>query len=158
MPHRIIQNEADLVDLGRFLVNLQFPFTVEWVQGRDRSRDQNALQWLWATEAAHQFGDRTPAEVQADWKLRHGVPILREDSADFRAFYDQSLKMLTYEQKLKAMDYVPVTSLMKVRQMVRFLDTIQRESLQQGVRLTDPNPELASYQRRYRARPQAIAA
>lgn len=155
MAHRIIQNEADLLDLGRLLSGLTLPITVEWVQGRDRTRDQNALQFLWASEAAHQRGDVTTEEVRHDWKLRHGVPILREDSADFRAFYDKTLKPLSYEMKVRAMEFVPVTSEMKVRQMVRYLDTIQRECLEQGIRLTDPDPELAKYQSRYRVKEAA---
>ena len=48
------------------------------------------------------------------------------------------------------MEFVPITSLMKVRQMVRFLDTVQRECLTNGIVLTDPDPMLAKYQARYR--------
>lgn len=158
MAHRIIQNERDLADLGRFLGNLKLPITVEWVQGRDRTRDQNALQWLWASEAAHQLGDRTADEIQRDWKLRFGVPILREDSAEFRAVYDKAIRPLPYELKVEAMRFLPVTSEMKVRQMVRYLDTVQRECLSNGIRLTDPDPELASYQARYRAHDDRKAA
>lgn len=158
MAHRIIDSQADLAAFIRFLGGLKLPVTVEWVQGRDRTCDQNALQWLWATEAANQLGDRTPDEVRHDWKLRHGVPILREDSAEFRAIYDSALKPLPYELKVAAMAFFPVTSEMKVRQMVRYLDAVQRECLENGIRLTDPDPSLASYQSRYRAAPESAAA
>lgn len=158
MAHRIIQTQADLANLVRFLGNLKLPITVEWVQGRDRTKDQNALQWLWATEAADQLGDRTAEEVRHDWKLRHGVPILREDSASFREIYDSAIKPLPYELKVASMAFIPVTSEMKVRQMVRYLDAVQRECLENGLRLTDPDPELAAYQRRYRAQPASQAA
>ncbi len=150
MAHRILVVPEDLAEFTRLLGSLKLPVTVEWVRGRDRSRDQNALQWLWATEAAHQMGDQTPAEVQREWKLRHGVPILREDSAAFREVYDRAIKPLPYGQKLDAMNFIDVTSGMKVRQMVRFLDAVQRECLQQGMRLTDPDPALSTYQQRYR--------
>ena len=150
MPHRTIENEFDLANFVRFLGNLELPVTVEWVQGRDRSRYQNALMWLWATEAANQLSDRTAKDIQNEWKLRYGVPILREDAADFRAFYDRALKGRTYAEKLEAMEFVPITSLMKVRQMVRFLDTVQRECLTNGIVLTEPDPMLAKYQARYR--------
>lgn len=155
MPHRIIANEMDLASFTRFLGNLKLPVTVEWVQGRDRTRDQNALQWLWATEAAQQLGDRTADEMQRDWKLRHGVPILREDSAEFRAIYDTAIRPLPYEQKLEAMRFIPVSSEMKVRQMVRYLDAIERECAENGIRLTAPDPELATYQARYRLKEAA---
>ena len=156
MAHRIIDSEYDLKAFKAMLDNLAMPFTVEWVQGRDRSKDQNALQFLWATEAAFQRGDLTAEEVRREWKLRHGVPILRDDSAEFRELYDRAIKPLPYEMKLEAMAFIPVTSEMKVRQMVRYLDTVQRECLQQGIRLTDPDPMLAAYQKRYR-QPQQLA-
>lgn len=155
MAHRVISDEYELADLVRLLGNLKLPITVEWVQGRDRTRDQNALQWLWATEAAQQLGDRTAEEVQRDWKLRHGVPILREDSAEFRSTYDRLIKPLPYEQKVEAMAFIDVTSIMKVRQMVRFLDAVERECAEQGIRLTDPDPDLAKYQARYRLKEAA---
>lgn len=155
MPHRILSNDMDLASFTRFLSNLKLPVTVEWVQGRDRTRDQNALQWLWATEAAQQLGDRTADEIQRDWKLRHGVPILREDSAEFRAIYDKAIRPLPYEQKLEAMRFIPVSSEMKVRQMIRYLDTIERECVENGIRLTAPDPELATYQARYRLKEAA---
>lgn len=155
MSHRILENEFDLNDFTRLLGNLKLPVTVEWVQGRDRSSSQNKLMWLWATEAAAQLGDRLPDEIQRTWKLRFGVPILREDSAEFRAFYDKALKHLPYTLKVEAMQFVPVTSEMKVRQMVRFLDTVQRECLENGLHLTDPDPDLATYQSRYRSKEAA---
>lgn len=155
MAHRIITDKGDLDDLVSLFDQLKLPFTVEWVQGRDRTRDQNALQWLWATEAAHQLGDRTAEEVQREWKLRFGVPILREDNKAFRDTYDPILRPLPYEAKVRLMEFIDVTSAMKVRQMVRFLDTVQRECLENGIRLTDPDPSLASYQARYRTKEAA---
>ena len=152
MPHRILDTSDDIADFTRFLGNLKLPLTVEWVQGRDRTKDQNALQWLWASEVAQQIGDRDASDVQADWKLRHGVPIMRADSPDFRASYDEIIKPLPYEAKLRVMRDLDfgVTRKMKVRQMVRYMDAVQRECLQQGFRLTEPDPDLAGYQSRYR--------
>lgn len=157
MPHRIIDSPDDLSDFTRFLGNLKLPITVEWVQGRDRTKDQNSLQWLWASEVAQQMGDRDAADVQADWKLRHGVPIMREDSQDFRQSYDSMIKPLPHETKLRVMRDLDfgVTRLMKVRQMVRYMDSVQRECLQMGLSLTEPDPELAKYQNRYRQRDAA---
>ncbi len=150
MPHRLIEKPSDLANFITFIGNLKLPVTFEWVQGRDRTHQQNALMWLWASEAANQLGDRTPTEIQHEWKLHHGVPILREDSAEFRAVYDEAIKPLTYERKIALMAFMAVTSDMKVRQMVRFMDTVQRECLTNGIVLTDPDPALAKYQARYR--------
>ena len=88
---------------------------------------------------AAQCGDRTINEIREDWKLRHGVPILRRDDEGFRDTYDRVLKPLPFEEKLKFMRIFSVSSLMTVKQMQEYLDSIQRESLQQGFVLTDPD-------------------
>lgn len=150
MAHRIINTTADVAEFATLMNTLKLPVTVEWTQGRDRTLDQNRLQFLWAREASEQRGDVTPDEVRCEWKLHHGVPILREESAEFRDVYDTAIKPLPYPLKLKAMQFIPVTSEMRVRQMVRFLDTVQRECAEQGIKLTDPDPDLAQYQSRYR--------
>ena len=157
MAHLIIQKAADMDALFTLFSSLKLPITVEWVQGRDRTPDQNRLQFLWAKEAAEQRGDMTADAVRCEWKLIYGVPILREDSPDFRAVYDEAIRPLPYEMKLKAMRFIPVSSEMKVKQMVRYLDTIQRECAEQGIKLTDPDPDLAAYQSRYRT-PERKAA
>ena len=60
-------------------------------------------------------------------KLHFGVPILRAEDEHFREFYDGALKRLTYEQKMAAMEYVPVTSIMSKAQLSRYLEDM-RES------------------------------
>jgi Fe-S cluster assembly scaffold protein SufB len=158
MASRLIRTADDLDALSTLLGNLKLPITVEWVQGLDRSAQQNRLQFLWARETAEQLGDRTTDEVRCDWKLRHGVPILRGESPDFRETYDRLIKPLSYPQKLKAMQLIEVTSLMKVKQMISYLDAVERECLEQGIVLTQPDPELRQYHARYRAKPEDKAA
>lgn len=150
MSHRIIDSDADCERLCTLFRGLKKPFTVEWSPGRDRSLDQNRLQFLWAREVAEQRGDTTADEVRREWKLHHGVPILREASEAFRKVYDTAIKPLPYELKLLAMHFIPVTSEMTVPQMVQYLDTVQRESLQAGFQLTDPDPMLAAHNKKYR--------
>jgi hypothetical protein len=157
MADRIIRTPEDLDLWIKFLLARKLPITVSAIDGADRTGQQNRLQWLWASEAAHQRGDMSTDEVQREWKLRHGVPILREQSPEFREFYDQHLKRLTYPQKLEAMRFVPITSEMRVKQMVQFMDTVQRECAEQGIKLTDPDPDLAAYQARYRPREKEAA-
>lgn len=144
MPHRIIRTDADLADYVTLLGTLKRPFTAEHRQGADRSLDQNALQFKWAQEASQQRGDMTVEEVRCEWKLHFGVPILRAENDDFRAVYDEAIKPLPYELKLKAMRFIPVSSEMTVKQMTAYLDTIQRECAEQGIRLTDPETRKAA--------------
>jgi hypothetical protein len=158
MPSRLIRTADDLDLLFTLLGNVKLPLTVDWVQGADRTGQQNRLMWKWAQEASEQRGDVTPDEVQREWKLNHGIPILCEDSEDYRRFCTATLKHLTYQGRVAAMRYVPVTSEMKVKQMVRFMDTVERECVENGIQLTQPDPELANYQDRYRDKPERKAA
>lgn len=138
MAHRIIRTADDLAALTTLLGSLKLPITVTWAKGADRSLEQNRMQFQWAREAAEQRGDMTPEEVRCEWKLHHGVPILRAENANFQEFYDAAIKPLSYEQKLKAMRIVGVTSEMTVRQMTQYLDIVQRECAERGIVLTDP--------------------
>ena len=140
MSHRIISNPAELEAYITLLRTLKLPITAQHKNGRDRSLDQNDTVWMWAMEAARQRGDMTHDEVQREWKLHHGVPILREEDGEFRAVYDEALKHQPYEAKLKAMRFLPITSIMSVKQMSKFMDTVQRECAEQGILLTDPDP------------------
>lgn len=150
VAHRVINNEPERAEFIRLVEGVKLPATFEWTLGRDRTLEQNKLQFLWAREASEQRGDVTTEEVRCEWKLRHGVPILREESPEFREIYDRAIKPLAYYLKLKVMGVISVTSEMNVKQMVRYLDAVQRECAEQGVRLTDPSPDLAAWQARQR--------
>ena len=138
MPSRIIRSDEQFNALGRLLGGLERPFTVEWRKGADRSHSQNRTMWKWAGEFAAQMGDRTADEVQREWKLTIGVPILRSENEGFCAFYDKALRPRPYAEKLAAMEYVPVTSQMTVSQMTQFMEAIIRQAAENGVRLTIP--------------------
>lgn len=105
-----------------------------------RSADQNRLMWLWLSEA-EQHGDQTVEEYRAYCKLHIGVPILRAESEHFREQYDATVKGLDYETKLRLMgepiDF-PVTRLMGVQQMSRFLEAMRADLVARGVPLTTP--------------------
>lgn len=89
--------------------------------------EQNSGVWKLYALIAGTLGDRTARDVKRECKLCHGVPLLREADADYRSTYDAVLKPLTYEQKLVAMDYWPVTRLMSKAQKSAYLDDVQRQ-------------------------------
>lgn len=155
MPFRIIQDAQDLADLALLLGGVKLPVTVQWVQGKNRTDQQNALQWMWAGEAAAQRGDVTAQEVQREWKLQVGVPILRAENPMFRKTYDLMVKPHPYEDKLDAMDNIEVSSVMKLPQMIAYMDEIQRRCASVGIHLTEPDRDLAKYQARYRQKEDA---
>jgi len=123
-------------------INADFPLTVSWTKGADRSKDQNALAFKWYREIADQMGDREPHEVRSHCKLNHGVKMLVTEDEEFRAKWYAMIKdRFSYEEKLALMVEpfdMPVTRLMKVKQMSRFLDAIYNEFSTLGVRLTLP--------------------
>ena len=93
--------------------------------GKDRSLDQNAILHAWIAQIANELREQTAAQIKAECKLVYGVPILRSEDEEFREFYDRAIKWMTYEQKLDAMAFVPVTSIMTVKQLSQFLTGMQ---------------------------------
>jgi len=106
--------------------------------GKDRSLDQNALSFAWYEQLARELKEEDALGWRAYCKLHHGVPILRAEDDEFRQFYDASLKKLDYEQKLAAMKFVPVTSLMTKAQLSAYLEAVQDDFRKRGVMLEFP--------------------
>ncbi|WP_116654384.1 hypothetical protein [Pelagibacterium sediminicola] len=144
MVTRPVKNADDLALLKVYLDGRRRPFTVEITDGRSRTTEQNKLAFKWYKEISDQTGEDIE-DVRARCKLEIGVPILREASEAFRATYDRTLRPLDYEIKLTAirdMD-IPVTRLMKVDQMSRYMDTVFRRHAEIGIALTIPPDRFA---------------
>ena len=143
MTSRVISSDNDRDTFIDLLNARRLPYTVTVKEGRHRSVEQNRLQRLWMNEASEQLGEYTPEEHRAYCKAWFGLPILIEDE-DFRQAYDETLRDLTYEQKIKIMatpiDF-PVTRLMTTKQKKRYLDDVYVYFTSQGVKLTEPDCE-----------------
>jgi len=110
--------------------------------GKSRSMDQNAISHCWYDQLARELREDSALGWKAYCKLMHGVPILRAEDETFREFYDKSIKnTLTYEQKLSAMQYLPVTSLMTKKQLSAYLEAVQADFAKRGVMLEFPKDE-----------------
>jgi hypothetical protein len=134
--------------LARLLKSRSLPMTVHITAGEDRTGQQNALAFRWFAEAAEQLGDRTASDVRAHCKLDHGVSMLHAENPAFREQWDRLIRdRFTYEEKLALMlpphDY-PVSRIMTVKQMSRWMDAIHAEYAGMGVRLTEP--EMRKYE------------
>jgi len=91
----------------------------------DRSLEQNALSHKWyaiVSETEHEY---TPEQVKRLCKYHIGLPILRGDDPDFNAWCVRVIDPLPYEDRIEAMEFLDVTSLMKVGQMSRYLEGVQ---------------------------------
>jgi len=105
---------------------------VHWLKvsvstSKPRSLDQNDLSHAWYAQIARELREDDALGWKAYCKLHHGVPILRAEDEEFRVFYDGSLKKLSYEQKLQAMKYLPVSSLMTKPQLSKYLEAMQAD-------------------------------
>lgn len=110
--------------------------------GKARSIDQNSISHAWYEQIARELRDDTALGVKNYCKLHFGVPILRAENEDFRIQYDTVLKPLTYEKKLMAMNFLPVTSLMTKPQLSQYLEAIQ-QAYAGRVQLEFPEQEAA---------------
>lgn len=140
--NRTIVTDNDKVMALRLVENRPVPFTLSLTDGKHRSTAQNRLQRLWMNEISQQRGDMTPEEARAYCKLTIGVPLLRAENEAFRQRYDEVLKPLSYEHKLKIMSEpidLPVTRLMTTKQHTQYLDGIVRHFAEQGIILTMPD-------------------
>ena len=93
---------------------------------KPRSIDQNAISHAWYEQLARELLEDDAIGWKSYCKLHFGVPLLRAEDQQFREFYDNAMKnSLTYEQKLAAMKFVPVTSLMTKAQLSKYLEAMQ---------------------------------
>jgi hypothetical protein len=140
MTTRVIRTQGDIAGLATFLGTRKLPLTVTITAGAKRTDPQNRLIQRWNGEITEQRGDVTFEEVRAENKLRFGVPILRRDDEAFRETYDATFRPLPYEAKLALFVQLDpaVTRRMTTKQLSEYCDTLQREYLSKGFRLTDP--------------------
>jgi hypothetical protein len=144
MTHRIIRTPDDLAMLKTFLDGRKQPFTVDITEGLDRSAEQNRLAFKWYGEISEQTGEDIE-DVRARCKLEIGVPIMRRDSEKFCGTYDRLVRPLPHADKLDLIrdTEMPVTSLMKVKQMTEYLDLMFRRHSEFGIVLTIPPDRFA---------------
>lgn len=107
--------------------NEQRYMRVTYSTDKPRTLPQNSLIYGLYGQISREGGQESIPEVRRRLKLHHGVPILRAEDPEFREAYDAVLKPLTYEQKLKAMDFWPVTSRMNTSQLSQYVASIEKE-------------------------------
>jgi len=106
-----------------------------------RTLSQNDMSFALYKQIAAQVEDQSVNDIRAECKLTVGVGLLRMSDEKFQVFYDAGIKQLTYEQKLAAMEFVPVTSLMGKKVFSAYIEELIRKYSQQGISLTMPGEE-----------------
>jgi hypothetical protein len=144
MTQRIIKDADDLALLKVYLDGRKLPMTIDIQDGRDRSTEQNRLSQKWYAEISEQTGEDRE-DVRARCKLEIGVQIMREASDKFKATYDRLVRPLDYDDKLALIrdTDMPVTRLMKVSDMTRYMDLVFLRHSEFGLVLTVPPDRFA---------------
>jgi len=104
-------------------------------EGKSRSIPQNSLTHAFYEQLARELREDDARGWKRYCKLTHGVPILLAEDADFRNALGSSFAAMSYEQRLQAMDFVPVTSIMTRRQLGQYADSVSAEFAKRGVYL-----------------------
>ena len=135
MPVEIINSERSLASVTSLLVELWHAkkyLRVSIKTGKDRSLDQNAISHCWYEQIAKEVGGSSE-QVKRDCKFLYGVPILRAADAEFSDWCVAALDWLDYEEKVEAMKWIDVTSLMSVEQMTDYLTAMQADHAKAGI-------------------------
>ena len=98
-------------------------------KGKSRTLQQNALSHSWYSEVSKKEQEYTPGQVKCLCKYHFGLPILRGDDEDYNEKCALVIDPLSYENKIKAMEYWPVTSWMKTKQLSIYLQHVQAHYL-----------------------------
>ena len=147
MPSMILRQPADILRLSIKLQAPKMPITVSWVQGEDRTTQQNALLHMWFGQIAKHYGDRTMLDVKGVCHVKYGVPI-RMREAVFAFVYKRALGDLSYEKQCDffAQEKPPIhiSSEMKLPELSEYMTAMAADYRAEGVYLTDP--ELRKYE------------
>ena len=105
-----------------------------------RTSAQNRLVHRWFADVARELVGVTEAEVKAQYNLTYGRPILARDDPEWSAAFGYLFDALDHHAKLRAIRIldVPFTRRMGVRQLSEYMDQMQRDYAEAGIRLTDP--------------------
>jgi hypothetical protein len=145
MTEIIVNSEASLqwaIGELRELFKTRKYFSLKPKFGKGRTVDQNSISHAWYAQVARELREDNKRGVKRFCKLHFGVPILRAEDDEFREAYDSTVrKALTYEQKLVAMDMLPVTSRMTTKQLSEYMVDVQDHYRARGVQLLFPEPE-----------------
>lgn len=146
MSKHIVNSEVGMqsfIGVFRELWNTRRYLEVTIKEGKGRSVEQNAVMHGWFGQIARELREDDERGVKRYCKLHFGVPILRTEDEEFREAYDRVVKSLPYEQKLIAMDILPVTSRMTTIQLDRCMTDMQDHYRTRGVHLEYPKEKEA---------------
>lgn len=106
---------------------------VQFVDAK-RSKTRNDQVRAVYKQVNSQLEDETLIGIERHCKLHYGIPLLRANDEPFCVHYDKVIKdNLTYEDKLLAMDILPVTSRMSEKLCREYIGIVIEEYSKQGL-------------------------
>lgn len=127
---RLIINSRDSLSVAVGELSKTFEearyFTCDIKTGKKRTMPQNAISHRWYALVSRVEKEYDPEEVKCLCKYHKGLPILRADDEKYNKDCVDIIDPLTYEAKIKAMKYWPVTSLFNTEQFAEYLGAVQR--------------------------------
>ena len=108
-------------------------------EGEDnRSNKQNRLLYLWIKEIDDQTKEGKQY-IRNYLKFTFGCEIVAMDDEVFSEFYTKLVSTYTYEQCVESMEFVEVSSRMKVKQFASYLSDIENYAASRDLHLTHPD-------------------
>lgn len=106
-----------------------------------RTKAQNRLLHRFFSDIERQTMGQTAAEIKAHCNLTYGRPILARDDPEWESAFGYIFDSLNHPAKLKAIRVldIPFTRRMGVKQLTEYIEQMQRDYAEAGIRLTDPS-------------------
>lgn len=142
----LIEMQRKIVDVATdaaFILQDGFPALItvekysEELKEAARTLAQNRLIYHIYQRIGKTLYGNDESHARNECKLKTGCRILYRDSKIFAKTFDEIIRPLPYEQKLRAMNMISVSSVMKVKQSTEYIKTILTEYGQAGVYFAD---------------------
>lgn len=135
MEYRI-RSSDDFQQVTAEMHSTSFPFWVSILKSDNRTKQQNRYIHKLFGVIAKQTSESTD-QIKRECKYYQGCPILMAERPAFADFV-RTFAHFTVEQKIAAMDFVSVTSVMNIDQLCRMTDAVFRKYTEQGLVLPIP--------------------
>jgi hypothetical protein len=136
---KIINSERSLAEVNG-LLKREFEkrrhFTIKLNLGK-RSLDANAMQHVWFKELSEQ-GDDSALYYKCYCKYTFGMMILSATEPEYTKIIKKAFRCLDYDEKIKAMQFIDVSSKFNREQMSMYMDAIKHHFTQEGYILSEP--------------------
>jgi len=143
----VITKESERQNVIRRIqaINLSKPWVIAGEpEKKDRSSAQNRLSFLWYKQISEQSREDSTADVRNYCKFTFGCNLVIEQehekgNSEFTEFYETLINMMNYEQCIDAMEFIQVTSILKVKPFKNYLEQIEMYAAQKDCHLTHPS-------------------